>query len=85
MSRKIEYVDAPPEIQESLDNAVSIDDFLPSPEHLIRRQKKEKVTIMLNGNVVDYFRTQAARLGGKYQTMINDVLDEYTIRAELAA
>ena len=46
MRRKIIYTDAPPEIQESLERAVIIEDFLPSPEFLrLMNQRPEQNTV----------------------------------------
>jgi hypothetical protein len=37
--------------------------------------KKERITIRLDGDVLDWFRAQAeAKGGGSYQAMINDAL-----------
>jgi uncharacterized protein (DUF4415 family) len=39
---------------------------------------KERITIRLDKDVLDWFRQQAtAQGGGNYQTMINQVLSEY--------
>ena len=39
---------------------------------------KERITIRLDADVLDWFRKQAdAQGGGNYQTMINQVLREY--------
>jgi hypothetical protein len=36
---------------------------------------KERITIRLDGDILDWFRAQAeAKGGGSYQTMINDAL-----------
>ena len=37
MKKKIIYTDPPPEIAESLDRAVTIENFLPPPSELIRK------------------------------------------------
>ncbi len=38
------------------------------------RNVKERVTMCLDEDIVDYFRAEAERTGGKYQTLINQVL-----------
>jgi uncharacterized protein (DUF4415 family) len=40
-------------------------------------QAKAKVSIRLDSQVVDFFKTKAAREGGRYQSWINAVLKEY--------
>jgi len=46
MRQKIIYTDAPPEIQESLERAVIIEDFLPSPEFFrLMNQRPEQNTV----------------------------------------
>jgi uncharacterized protein (DUF4415 family) len=39
---------------------------------------KERITIRLDSNIVNYFRDQVERAGGgNYQTIINDILREH--------
>jgi uncharacterized protein (DUF4415 family) len=46
---------------------------------------KERITIRLDADVLDWFREQAeARGGGNYQTMINQALHEYISRRDTA-
>jgi uncharacterized protein (DUF4415 family) len=52
-------------------------DFLPSPEELVRKEPKVKITITLNTASVDFFKNHAQKNNVKYQTMINEVLDKY--------
>jgi uncharacterized protein (DUF4415 family) len=41
---------------------------------------KERITIRLDADILDWFRQQAnAQGGGNYQTMINQVLREYIL------
>jgi predicted DNA binding CopG/RHH family protein len=71
------YTDAPKSVEAALDEAQVIDDFLPPPEQLIRRSKKEKITITLDSTAVRFFKTEAKRQNTKYQTMINEVVSRY--------
>ena len=41
MKRKIVYTDAPPEIEASLDRAVTVKDYLPPPSELILKIKPQ--------------------------------------------
>lgn len=77
MSGTINYSDAPEDIEESLDRAVIIDDFLPAPEQLFRKVEKERITIAIDKENLDRFRRYAKAHDTKYQTMINGVLSSY--------
>ncbi len=56
-----------------------IKDFLPPPSQLIFKEDMEKVTIMLTGRSVDFFRAEAKKHGTQYQRMIREVLDRYAM------
>ncbi|HEV2403611.1 MAG TPA: BrnA antitoxin family protein [Candidatus Saccharimonadales bacterium] len=73
----VRYTDAPDDINEALDHAVVIEDFLPSPEEFIRRAKKEKITIAIDKYRLDLYKAYAKKHDAKYQTMINDILGSY--------
>jgi uncharacterized protein (DUF4415 family) len=77
MSSKVKYTDAPPEIEAALERSVPVEDFLPSPAEIAKWGEKERVTIMLDSGIVDFFKEQAQKYGSKYQTMINGVLSSY--------
>jgi len=72
-----EYRDAPADIEAALDRGERIIDFLPAPNQLVPRVEKQKVTILLNRESVDFFKRAAKTNGVKYQTMINNLLDSY--------
>jgi predicted DNA binding CopG/RHH family protein len=55
-----------------------IKDFLPSPENLVFKEEKVKVTISLSKSSVDFFKEQSKRHHTQYQTMIRRLLDYYT-------
>ena len=74
---KIAYDKAPGNISEALASGEIIADFLPSPEKLVRREPKVKITITLNSGSVEFFKKHAKKNQVKYQTMINEVLDKY--------
>jgi predicted DNA binding CopG/RHH family protein len=71
------YTDAPEDIEKSLDSAVVVSDFLPSPKELVRRSEKEKITIAIDKHSLDLFKHYAKKHNIKYQPMINDVLESY--------
>ena len=77
MSNKVNYVDSPDDIEQALDNARIVADFLPSPEELVRKSGKEKITIAIDKNSLDLYKRYAKKHNAKYQTMINDVLGSY--------
>jgi predicted DNA binding CopG/RHH family protein len=51
-----------------------IPDFLPSPAELANMDKKEKITINLDKETLDYFKKQAKKYGVPYQAMIRNAL-----------
>ena len=77
MKKKTIYTNAPENIRESIDNGEKIIDFLPPPNQLIRKTPKVKITITLNSQSVNFFKQSAKKNKVKYQTMINEVLDQY--------
>jgi hypothetical protein len=55
-----------------------VDDFLPTPEDLVlKAPQKVKVTLNLEKSSVDVFKSQARKLGGSYQRMIRNLVDQY--------
>jgi predicted DNA binding CopG/RHH family protein len=81
MKKKIVYTRAPKDVEDALDAAVRIHDFLPSPHELIAKEKKAtKVTIALSTRSLDLFRRYARKHNAKYQTMIRRLVDSYAER-----
>jgi len=68
---EVVYTDAPPEVDEALDRGRILDISL---DDLIRQQRKERVTIMIDRDNLDFFRKEAKAHGIPYQTMINNSL-----------
>jgi hypothetical protein len=58
----------------------AIPDFLPPPEELFPRREGIKVTLTVDRDSVDFFRSRARRSGLKYQRMMREVLREYSHR-----
>ena len=80
MKEKMIYTEAPKDFSESISIGEKIIDFLPPPEKLIRKIPKVKITITLNSQSIDFFKKSAKKNNVKYQTMINEVLDQYARR-----
>lgn len=77
MSSTTDYTDAPADIEQALEEAVAIDDFLPSPAELVRKTEKAKITIAVDKRSLELFKGYAKAHNAKYQTMMNGVLDAY--------
>lgn len=77
MSSTTNYTDAPTDIEQSLERAVAMDDFLPSPAELVRKIEKEKITIAVDKRSLELFKRYAKSHDAKYQNMINGVIDAY--------
>ena len=78
--RKINYTEAPKSISRAITEGEIAADFLPSPEELVRKEPKVKITIAINTRSVEFFKKSARKNNVKYQTMINEVLDKYVQR-----
>ena len=72
----VRYTDALDDINEALEHAVVIKDFLPSPEEFIRRAKKE-ITIAIDKHSLELYKAYAKEHDAKYQNLINDVVSSY--------
>ena len=77
MTNSVKYTDAPADIDQALESAMTIDDVLPTPSELVRKTEKEKITIAIDKNSLDLFKQYANNHNAKYQTMINGVLSSY--------
>ena len=74
----VNYTAAPVDIEQSLDSAIVMGDLLPSPDELVRRVEKEKITISIDKHSLDLFKQYAKKHNTKYQPMINGVLEAYS-------
>lgn len=70
MNKKIKYSDEPIE-------ARVVSDFLPSPENLMLKEKKTRVTITLTQKSLEFFKKAAKSRDASYQAMIRNLLDYY--------
>lgn len=71
MSEKIQYSDEP------LGEFKIIPDFLPSPDQLVLKEERIKITISLNKESVSFFKEEATKHHTQYQKMIRSLLDSY--------
>ena len=79
MKKNIKYTNEP------MEEVKIINDFLPSPEELIFKDKTVKVTISLSKSSVDYFKQVAKSYNTQYQKMIRRLLDEYVSKQKIAS
>ena len=77
MSNTINYTDAPLDVVPSLADPIIVKDLLPPPSELIRKTKKEKITIEIDQDSLDLFRHYAKKHNTKYQPVVNGVLRSY--------
>ena len=70
MKKTLKYSDEPIE-------ARVVSDFLPSPESLVLKEKKTKVTLTLTNKSLDFFKDAAKKQGASYQAMIRRLIDYY--------
>ena len=72
MSKKIvKYTDEP------IGEVKIIEDFLPSPDKLVAKEKTVKVTLALTEQSVNFFKKAAEDQHTQYQTMIRSLIDQY--------
>jgi hypothetical protein len=63
MKKKTTNKSAPPDLAESIMSSEIIDDFLPAPELLIKKEDNVKITISLSKSSVDFFKEKAKKPG----------------------
>jgi predicted DNA binding CopG/RHH family protein len=78
MKKKTVYEKAPEDIGDALMNAREVEDVLPPPDQLVKKEGTVKVTISLSRRSVDFFKDRAEKQGVPYQTMIKSLIDMYT-------
>ena len=74
MKSRIKYTDEP------IGELSVIRDFLPSPEELVFKEEKVKITISLSRLSLDFFKHEADKHRTAYQKMIRNLLDAYASR-----
>jgi len=55
-------------------------DFSKSRENEYAKKLKKQITINIDGDTIDYFKTQSEQLGIPYQTLINLYLSDCAIQ-----
>ncbi len=70
--KKVEYTNEP------IGDIKLITDFLPSPEKLVMKEETVKVTLALTKQSIDFFKQAAKKNHTRYQTMIRNLLEQYT-------
>jgi len=69
--KEVVYTNAPPEIEKEMSEGRILDISL---DDLVKQSRKERITIMIDRENLDFFRTLAKTQGVPYQTMINNSL-----------
>ncbi len=59
-----------------------IPDFLPSPEELVEKERKERITINLSKQTLSIFKKYAKKYDVSYQVMIRNALDKIALNFE---
>lgn len=59
-----------------------IQDFLPSPEELAEKERKERITINLSKQTLNIFKKYAKEYDISYQVMIRNALDKIALNFE---
>ena len=73
MKKPTKYTDEPMQFR-------IIEDFLPSPQQLVRRTRKVKVTLEVGQPTVEMFRRKAGPSADGYRRMMGELLDFYATR-----
>ena len=61
MKKKTIYTNAPADFSEALSVGERVNDFLPPPDQLIKKNPKIKITITLNSRSVEFFKKYAKK------------------------
>lgn len=69
MGKKIVYTDEPMKIGKMLE------DFLPPPDQLVKRNDTVKITLELTRESLDFFKLQAKKSHVPYQRMLRGLID----------
>ena len=65
--------------EEAIIESKIIEDILPPPEDLIRKEKQVRLSLILNSDTIEFFKKRAAKSGTSYQKMINSLLNQYRL------
>ena len=76
----VEYTDSP-DLPDVEDLRIVDKEFLPRPEDLVFKEAEiESITVSLDKETVDFFKSKAKELGASYQTLVRSILKEYVAR-----
>lgn len=78
MRKKTAYKSTTADLTDAILSSERIEDFLPSPELLVKKEDNVKITISLSKSSVDFFKEKAKKAGIPYQVMIKTVIDRYS-------
>ena len=78
MKKKTAYKSTTADLTDAISSSERIEDFLPSPELLVKKEENVKITISLSKSSVDFFKEKAKKAGIPYQVMIKTVIDRYS-------
>jgi len=78
MKKKTTYKSTTADLTDAILTSERIEDFLPSPELLVKKEESVKITISLSKSSVDFFKEKAKKAGVPYQVMIKTVIDRYS-------
>lgn len=65
MRRTINYTEAPKDVEKSLEQPTIVSDFLPSPEELVSKGEKEKITMAVDKRSRDLYGQYAKKYNNK--------------------
>lgn len=77
MKKKIKYENAPEGTGESILSSKVMENILPAPDKLVKKEETVKVTISLSQKSVSFFKERAEKQGVPYQSMIKSLIDKY--------
>lgn len=73
-NKKIKYTEEP------LGEVKIVEDFLPKPKDLVKKEETTKVTLSLTKSSVNFLKSEAAKNHTQYQKMIRSLVDKYVSR-----
>ncbi len=71
MTKKTQQTDQP------IGKLTRVNDFLPPPEMLVRKEQTKKITLEISMSTLEFFKSKGKELHSPYQKMIRNLLDIY--------
>ncbi len=76
----VEYTDNP-DLPDVEDLRIVDKEFLPRPEELVFKDTEtENITVSLDKETANFFKSKAKELGASHQTLVRSILKEYVAR-----